>query len=427
MNDFFTALCAAEKRPPATRSAAQLLELPAQIKQAQQKSVAFAEILKDIKASDVTNYAALARLPVTRKTELLDRQKEARAGAATAPLTDIFGGFSSIAFGANMPRVFASPGTIYEPEGQATDYWRMARALSAAGFRAGDLIHNCFSYHFTPAGSMMESGAHALGCTVFPAGTGQTEQQVQAMAELQPAGYVGTPSFLKIILEKAAEMGVALPSVTKALVSGEACPPSLRDWFAERGVTAYQCYATADLGLIAYETSAREGLVIDEGVIVEIVTPGTGDPVAEGEVGELVVTTFNPDYPLIRFGTGDLSAVLSGTCPTGRTNTRIKGWMGRADQTTKIRGMFVHPSQVATIAKRFPDVVKARLVVSGEMADDRMTLQVETAKHVEAEDLLEKISEAIRDVTKLRGTVSLFALGSLPNDGKVIEDARSYK
>ena len=428
MSDFYTALCAAEKRPPALRNEAQLHELPVQIKQAQQKSAAFAKILKDVNAYEVTSRAALARLPVTRKTELLDRQKEARSVTATTmSVADIFGGFSSIAYGANMPRVFASPGTIYEPEGKAVDYWRSARALAAAGFKAGDLIHNCFSYHFTPAGSMMESGAHALGCTVFPAGTGQTEQQVQAMAELKPAGYVGTPSFLKIILEKAAEMGVALPSVTKALVSGEACPPSLRDWFAERGVTAYQCYATADLGLIAYETSAREGLVIDEGVIVEIVTPGTGDPVAEGEVGELVVTTFNPDYPLIRFGTGDLSAVLPGTCPTGRTNTRIKGWMGRADQTTKIRGMFVHPSQIATIAKRFPDVVKARLVVSGEMADDHMTLQVETSKHAEAEDLLEKISEAIRDVTKLRGTVSLFALGSLPNDGKVIEDARSYK
>lgn len=427
MSDFYTELSAAEKRPSAVRNETQLRELPAQIKQAQQKSAAFAEILKNVNANDVSSRTALARLPVTRKTELLDRQKAARGTAATTPTIDIFGGFSSIAFGANMPRVFASPGTIYEPEGKGADYWRMARALSAAGFRAGDLIHNCFSYHFTPAGSMMESGAHALGCTVFPAGTGQTEQQVQAMAEMKPAGYVGTPSFLKIILEKAADMGIALPSVTKALVSGEACPPSLRDWFAERGVTAYQCYATADLGLIAYETSSREGLVIDEGVIVEIVTPGTGDPVAEGEVGELVVTTFNPDYPLIRFGTGDLSAVLPGTCPTGRTNTRIKGWMGRADQTTKIRGMFVHPSQVATIAKRFPDVVKARLVVSGEMADDRMTLQVETAKHAQAEDLLEKISEAIRDVTKLRGTVTLFAPGSLPNDGRVIEDARSYK
>ena len=427
MSDFYSMLVAAEKRPQSDRERVQLQALPQQVKHAQQTSAAFAEILAGLDATAVTSHTALASLPVTRKTELLDRQKAARAVAADTGIANVFGGFSSIAFGAHMPRVFASPGTIYEPEGKQLDYWRMARALSAAGFKAGDLIHNCFSYHFTPAGSMMESGAHALGCTVFPAGTGQTEQQVQAMSELKPAGYVGTPSFLKIILEKAAEMGVALPSVTKAMVSGEACPPSLRDWFAERGVAAYQCYATADLGLIAYETSAREGLVIDEGVIVEIVTPGTGDPVAEGEVGELVVTTFNTDYPLIRFGTGDLSAVLPGNCPTGRTNTRIKGWMGRADQTTKIRGMFVHPSQVATIAKRFPDVVKARLVVSGEMADDRMTLLVETAKHAEAEDLREKISEAIRDVTKLRGSVALFAPGSLPNDGRVIEDARSYK
>jgi phenylacetate-CoA ligase len=427
MSDFYSMLVAAEKRPHADRERVQLQALPPQIQHAQQKSMAFAEILAGVEAISVNSRAALAQLPVTRKTELLDRQKAARAISEDIGGVDVFGGFSSIGFGANMLRVFASPGTIYEPEGKQMDYWRSARALAAAGFKAGELIHNCFSYHFTPAGAMMESGAHALGCTVFPAGTGQTEQQVQAMAELKPAGYVGTPSFLKIILEKAAEMGVALPSVTKALVSGEACPPSLRDWFAERGVAAYQCYATADLGLIAYETSAREGLVIDEGVLVEIVTPGTGDPVAEGEVGELVVTTFNTDYPLIRFGTGDLSAVLPGNCPTGRTNTRIKGWMGRADQTTKIRGMFVHPSQVATIAKRFPDVVKARLVVSGEMADDRMTLQVETAKHTENEDLLEKISEAIRDVTKLRGTVAIFAPGSLPNDGRVIEDARSYK
>ena len=343
MSDFYSMLIATEKRPHADRERIQLQALPPQIKLAQQKSAAFAEILAGLDASAVTSRAALAQLPVTRKTELLDRQKAARTASENSQHANVFGGFSSITFGAAMPRVFASPGTIYEPEGRQLDYWRSARALAAAGFTAGDLIHNSFSYHFTPAGAMMESGAHALGCTVFPAGTGQTEQQVQAMAELKPAGYIGTPSFLKIILEKAADMGVALPSVTKALVSGEACPPSLRDWFAERGVTAYQCYATADLGLIAYETSAREGLVIDEGVIVEIVTPGTGDPVAEGEVGELVVTTFNTDYPLIRFGTGDLSAVLTGNCPTGRTNTRIKGWMGRADQTVKIRGMFVHP------------------------------------------------------------------------------------
>jgi phenylacetate-CoA ligase len=297
--------------------------------------------------------------------------------------------------------------------------------MHAAGFRPGELIHNCFSYHFVPAGSMMETGAHALGCTVFAGGTGQTEQQVQAMAELRPAGYIGTPSFLKIILDKAAEMGVPLPSVTKALVSGEAFPPSLRDWFAERGVAGYQCYATADLGLIAYETSARQGLVLGEDVIVEIVRPGTGDPVPEGEVGELVVTTLNPDYPLIRFGTGDLSAVLPGPCPTGRTNTRIKGWMGRADQTTKVRGMFVHPGQVAAVAKRFPQVLRARLVVSGEMANDQMVLQVETLET--AAGLAQQIADSLREATKLRGDVQMVPPGTLPNDGKVIEDARSYR
>jgi phenylacetate-CoA ligase len=244
------------------------------------------------------------------------------------------------------------------------------------------------------------------------------------MAELKPAGYVGTPSFLKIIVEKAAEMGVALPSLTKAMVSGEAFPPSLRDWLAERGIAGYQCYATADLGLIAYETEAREGLVLDEGVIVEIVRPGTGDPVPEGEVGELVVTTLNPDYPLIRFGTGDLSAVLPGPCPTGRTNVRIKGWMGRADQTTKVRGMFVHPGQVAEVVKRFPDIQRARLVVTGEMANDQMTLKVEAA---EGEGLAQQIGNAVRDITKLRAEIVFAPLGSLPNDGKVIEDARSYQ
>jgi phenylacetate-CoA ligase len=354
---------------------------------------------------------------------LLEKQKASRAAG-----TSVFGGFSAVAFGKHMPRVFSSPGPIYEPEGAHPDYWRMARAIAAAGFKSGELIHNCFSYHFTPAGSMMETGAHALGCTVFPGGIGQTEQQVQAMAELQPAGYIGTPSFLKIIIEKAAEMGVALPSVKKALVSGEAFPPSLRDWMTAKGVDAYQCYATADVGLIAYETSARQGLVVDEGVIVEIVRPGTGDPVPEGEVGELVITSLNPDYPLIRFGTGDLSAILAGTCPTGRTNQRIKGWMGRADQTTKVRGMFVHPGQVAEVVKRFPAVLKARLVVQGEMANDSMALHVETnTAHGAEAELKAQIAEAIRDITKLRSEVLLVAPGSLTNDGKVIEDARSYQ
>jgi phenylacetate-CoA ligase len=410
-----------ETRPPAEREATLLAALPRQVAQAQTQACAFTDLLAGVKAADISSRPALAQLPVTRKYELLERQQAQRQQGG-----NVFGGFSAIGFGASMPRVFASPGTIYEPEGTRRDYWRMARAIYAAGFRPGELIHNCFSYHFVPAGSMMETGAHALGCTVFAGGTGQTEQQVQAMAELQPAGYIGTPSFLKIILEKAAEMGVTLPSVKKALFSGEAFPPSLRDWYLARGIDGSQCYATADLGLIAYETAAREGLVLDEGVIVEIVRPGTGDPVPDGEVGELVVTTLNPDYPLIRFGTGDLSAVLPGTCPTGRTNTRIKGWMGRADQTTKVRGMFVHPGQVADIAKRFPEVIKARLVVSGEMANDSMTLKVETAGG-ELDGLQARISDAIRDVTKLRGQVELQTAGSLPNDGKVIEDARSYQ
>lgn len=407
-----------ETRAPDAREAALLTALPGQVAHAQKASPAFAGILAGVDASTITSRAALAQLPVTRKHELLERQQAGRA-------TNVFGGFSALSFGAGMPRVFASPGSIYEPEGTRRDYWRMARAMYSAGFRAGELIHNSFSYHFVPAGSMMETGAHALGCTVFAGGTGQTEQQVQAMAELRPAGYIGTPSFLKLIVERAAEMGVALPTVTKALVSGEAFPPSLRDWFTERGVAGYQCYATADLGLIAYETSAREGLVLDEGVIVEIVRPGTGDPVPEGEVGELVVTTLNPDYPLVRFGTGDLSAVLPGTCPTGRTNRRIKGWMGRADQTTKVRGMFVHPGQVAAIVRRFPQVLRARLVVSGEMANDQMLLQVETTET--AEGLARQLGDAIREVTKLRGEVQMVPPGSLPNDGRVIEDARSYR
>ena len=419
MNDFFDLL---EQRLPLEREAALLAALPQQVAHAKSHAPAFAQILASLNPSAVNSRAALAHLPVTRKHELQERQKAAREADSGG---DVFGGFSTLAWGKRMPRVFASPGPLYEPEGTSRDYWRAARALFAAGFRSGELIHNAFSYHFVPAGSMMESGAHALGCSVFPGGTGQTEQQVQAMAELRPAGYMGTPSFLKIIVEKAADMKVALPSVTKALLSAEAFPPSLRDWLAERGIAGYQCYASADLGLIAYETSAREGLVLDEGVIVEIVRPGTGDPVPEGEVGELVVTTLNPDYPLIRFGTGDLSAVLPGLCPTGRTNTRIKGWMGRADQTTKIRGMFVHPGQIADIAKRFPEVLKARLVVSGEMASDSMTLKVEAAAW--PDDLQARIGEAIRDVTKLRGTVQWMAPGSLPNDGKVIEDARSYK
>lgn len=409
---------ALETRDPEQREAALMSALATQVAHAKARAPAFATSLDGVDAAQVTSRAALARLPVIRKHELLERQR-----AADAP--DVFGGYSALGWGSapqRALRVFASPGPIYEPEGDGRDYWRMARALFAAGLRAGDLAHNTFSYHFTPAGAMMESGAFALGCTVFPGGIGQTEQQVRAMAALKPAAYIGTPSFLKIILDKADELGVALPSLTKASVGGEAFPPSLRDWLTARGIAAYQSYGTADLGLVAYETAAREGLVLDEGVIVEIVRPGTGDPVPDGEVGEVVVTTLNPGYPLIRFGTGDLSAVLAGRCPTGRTNTRIKGWMGRADQTAKVRGMFVHPSQVAEIVRRHAEVAKARLVVSGEMANDTMALHVEVVG--DPEGLAARVADSMREVTKLRGDVVVCAPGSLPNDGKVIEDAR---
>ncbi|MDM7942885.1 MAG: AMP-binding protein [Hydrogenophaga sp.] len=417
MNEFFDAL---ETRTCDQRETEQMAALPAQIAHAQRHSAAFAEILKGVDAASIKSRAALARLPVTRKGELLERQKASRAQGG-----DAFGGFAALVRGPAMSRVFASPGPIYEPEGAARDYWRTGRALFAAGFRAGELVHNSFSYHMTPGAFILESGAHAVGCTVFPAGTGQTEQQLEAIVDLKPTAYTGTPSFLRILLEKAREAGTDIGSITKASVGGEACPPSLTAWFKTQGLDVYQTYATADLGLVAYETPAREGLVLDEGVIVEIVRPGTGDPVPEGEVGELVVTTLNAAYPLIRFGTGDLSAVLGGTCPTGRTAQRIKGWMGRADQTTKVRGMFVHASQVADIARRFPQVHKARLVISGEMANDQMCLHVEAS---DADDSLRgQIETAVRDITKLRSAVQLVQPGSLPNDGKVIEDARSYQ
>jgi phenylacetate-CoA ligase len=422
MTEYFDAL---ETRDPELREAALMAALPGQIAGAQ-RTRAFGERLAGIDAAAVSTRAALAALPVTRKHELLQRQQAERANG---PSGDPFGGFSAIgwrALGALHParRVFQSPGPIYEPEGAASDYWRFGRALFAAGFRAGDLVHNSFSYHLTPAGSMVETGSHAIGCTVFAGGIGNTELQLQAMSELRPDAYAGTPSFLRIVFEKADAAGVALPSLNKASVGGEAFPPSLRDALRARGVEAYQSYGTADLGLVAYETAAREGLVLDEGVIVEIVRPGTGDPLPDGDVGEVVVTVLNPDYPLVRFGTGDLSAVLAGTCPTGRSNTRIKGWLGRADQTAKVRGMFVHPGQVAEVLKRHPEIGRARLVVDGAMADDRMTLRAECDQHFEG--LAERIAQSLRDVTKLRGEVSLCDPGSLPNHGTVIEDRRSY-
>jgi len=416
MSDYFDAL---EIRDPEQRERDLMAALPALVAHAMQRAPAMARQMQGIDPADVASRQALRALPVLRKHELLERQQAERA-AGGEPL----GGFATVSWGGAL-RVFASPGPIYEPESARPDYWRFGRALYAAGFRRGDLAHNCFAYHFTPAGSMMETAAHAVGCTVFPGGTGQTEQQVRTMHDLRPAGYTGTPSFLKLILEKADEMGVALPSLTKALVSGEAFPPSLCKWLAERGVAGYQAYGSADVGLIAFETPARDGLVLSEDVILEIVRPGTGDPVPDGEIGEVVVTAFNPDYPLIRFATGDLSAILPGQSPCGRTNQRIRGWLGRADQTTKVRGLFVHPSQVAEIVRRHPEVRRARLVVQDSLTGDAMRLYVETDS--QAEGLAGRIADSAREVTKLRAEVSLVAPGSLANDGKVIEDSRKYE
>jgi phenylacetate-coenzyme A ligase PaaK-like adenylate-forming protein len=403
-----------ETRDPDVRRREQFVQLRRQIAYAKERAPAFARSLAGIDAEAITTPAALAQLPVIRKSELAAMQK------ASPP----FGGLA--ASGAAITQVFASPGGICEPEGAVPDYWRLARALFAAGFRSGELIHNSFAYHLTPAGSMLATGAHALGCAVFPGGVGNTEQQLAAMIDLRPAGYVGTPSFLRILLERADEVGVALDSVRKALVSAEPFPPSLRDAFAARGIAGYQVYATADLGSIAYETDAREGLVVDEGVYVEIVHPGTGDPVPDGDVGEVVVTQLaNPTYPLIRFGTGDLSALLPGVSSCGRTNRRIKGWLGRADQTTKVKGMFVHPGQVDAIVKRHPEVKRARLVVDNPGGTDRMILHVECTG-MDA-PLAEAIVASIRDVTKLRGEVMFRAVDELPKDGKVIDDLRKLE
>ena len=415
----------AETRHIAEREQALLLALPHALRHAVANAPAIARQLEGVDPLDIHTRDALGRLPVVRKSDLLILQSEARSAQTdVTAAAKVFGGFSAVGWGKRMPRVFASPGPLYEPEGSVPDYWRFARALYAAGFRAGDLVHNCFSYHFTPAGSMFETAAHAVGCSVFPAGVGQTELQAQAIADLQPSGYTGTPSFLKIILEKGDELDMTLPSLKRALMSGEALPPSLRDWFLARGVDVYQTYGTADLGMIAYETPAREGLVLSEDIILEIVRPGTNEVVPEGEVGEVVVTTLNATYPLVRFGTGDLSAILPGLSPCGRTNTRIRGWMGRADQTTKVRGLFVHPAQVAQVIAKFPEIIKARLVVSGSMGSDQMTLKVECP--VTAPDWVSRLEQVVRDVTKLRAEVEVLAPTALPNDGKVIEDLRKY-
>jgi phenylacetate-CoA ligase len=402
---------ALEVRDPYERERAQCAGLPAHIAHARAHAPHFARVLANVDPTAITSRASLATLPVTRKSQLGELQR----------LEPPFGGLNATASG-RLARLFVSPGPIYDPEGQGRDWWRTARSFFAAGFRAGDIVHNTFSYHLTPAGSMFESGLHALGCAVIPAGVGQTEMQLATIAALQPTGYVGTPSFLKLLIEKADETKTDIRSIRKALVSGEAFLPAAKELFRSRGIEAFQTYGSADLGVIAYESSARQGLIVDEGVIVEIVRPGTGDPVAEGEVGEVVVTTFNRDYPLIRFATGDLSAALPGVSPCGRTNMRIKGWMGRADQTTKVRGMFVHPHQVAEIVKRHPEIQRARLVVSHVDGADAMTLKVELAPQVTAPPT---VAETIREITKLRGEIEPVAVNSLPNDGKVIEDVRT--
>ena len=407
-----------ETRSPKARERALMAELPRLVAHAKKRAPGWARILAEVNPAKISTRAALAKLPVTRKSDLPALQKE------LPPL----GGLNATPV-EKLAKLFISPGPIYDPEGRGRDWWRTARGLFAGGFRAGDRVLNTFAYHFTPAGSMLEAGANAIGCTVIPGGTGHTEQQVAAIRDLGVTAYVGTPSFLKLIVEKADELKVDIASLDKAHVGAEYLPPLLRHNLKARGISVSQTYASADLGLIAYESvmpggTVNEGMIIDERLLLEIVRPGTGDPVAPGEVGEVVITSFNKDYPLIRFGTGDLSAVLPGASPCGRTNVRIKGWMGRADQSTKVRAMFVTPRQVADIVRRHPEVARARLVVEGEAGNDRMTLRCEVANP--SSSLSEALVATIREITQLRSEVTLVAPGSLPNDGKVIEDLRKY-
>jgi phenylacetate-CoA ligase len=407
MTEFYDSL---ETRDPERRERDQLARLPDVLSRAL-AAPGWARHLGGIDPRQVASREALARLPMLRKSELMRLQQE----------NPPFGGFNVTPPG-QMRRLLMSPGPIFEPEGADKDWWGAARALFAAGFRAGNILHNAFSYHLSPGGFILESGAHALGCAVIPAGTGNTEQQLQAIAQFRPDGYLGTPDFLKTLLDTAEQSGKDASSIKRALVSGAALPPALRQSLAAGGVVVSQCYATADLGVIAYESPGHDGMILNENLIVEIVRPGTGDPVPDGEVGEVVVTSFNPDYPMIRLATGDLSAVLTGASLCGRTNTRLKGWMGRADQSTKVKGMFVHPSQVADIAKRHPELGRVRLVVNRENSQDVMVLQAECA--VPAPLLEEAVAVSLQAVTKLRGRVQLVAPGSLPNDGKIVADER---
>jgi phenylacetate-coenzyme A ligase PaaK-like adenylate-forming protein len=403
-----------ETRDPGEREGSLMAALPAHIAHAKRNASGWARILDGVDPAAVTDRAALAKLPVTRKLDLVALQKAERP----------FGGLNAAPL-AQIGRIFVSPGPIYDPGGCGGDWWRTARALFAAGFRQGDVAVNTFAYHFTPAGAMLEAGAVALGCAVIPAGVGQTDFQVATISELRANCYIGTPSFLKLIVDKADELGADIRCLRKAAVGAEFLPPALRTACADRGIRVLQSYASADLGMIAYESEALEGMILDEGLLLEIVRVGTGEPLPQGEIGEVVITSFNRDYPLIRFGTGDLSAVLAGTSPCGRTNTRIRGWMGRADQATKVKGMFVHPAQLAEVAKRHAEILKARLVVDNPGGNDRMTLCCEV-RGAPTAGLAQAIAESLRSVTKLRGEVAFVQPGELPNDGKVIEDAKRY-
>ena len=407
MADYYDPL---ETRNPALRESEQFAALPATLARAL-TAPGWAKHLSGIDPAAVTSREALAKLPVFRKSDLVALQKEHPP----------FGGLNVTPPG-KARRLLMSPGPIFEPEGLGVDGWGAARACFAAGFRAGDIVHNSFAYHLTPGAFMLESGVHALGCAVIPGGVGNTEQQLEAIAHYRPTGYVGTPDFLKILLDTAQKSGKDAASFTRGLVSGAALPGSLRDELRARGVAVVQCYATAELGIVAYESDAMQGMIVNENLILEIVRPGTGDPLAPGEVGEIVVTTFNPDYPMIRLATGDLSAIHDGVSGCGRTNLRIKGWMGRADQTAKVKGMFVHPKQVAEIGRRHPELSRLRLVVGRAAEQDTMTLLAEAASSDAA--LAEAVAATLQSVTKIKGVVNLVSPGSLPNDGKVIADER---
>jgi len=399
-----------ETRDPATREREQFARLSDIIARAV-SAPGWANHLSGVDPKAITTPARLAKLPILHKSDISALQKEYPP----------FGGLNVTEAG-KARRLLMSPGPIFEPEGEGADWWGAARAVYAAGLRAGDIVHNSFAYHLTPGGFILESGAHAIGCAVIPGGVGNTEQQLEAVAHYRPVGYFGTPDFLKILLSAAEKTGKDASSIRQALVSGAALPESLRNELGHRGITVLQCYATAELGVIAYESKAREGMIVNETVIVEIVRPGTGDPVPDGEVGEVVVTSFNPDYPMIRLGTGDLSALMPGVSPCGRTNMRIKGWMGRADQTTKVKGMFVHPKQIAEIAVRHPELKRLRLVVGRADEQDTMTL---LAEHAPPDAALEAaVAATLQSITKLKGAVKLIAPGMLPNDGKVIADER---